>query len=697
MSTRNPGPKSVGTELHRLMEHVDRVHVLGRISLIVAATVFFGLKPGALLEGLPPAWMFLVVGYAAGLLRWLARARLEDGGLWTIGLAQLMESSLLASIMMAAPGMIGFGYVFMLLLTLRTGLRYGQKFLMSGMLLSVIGLYLCMQHAKLFSAEPALTVGLLLGTFIIPLYMGRVCGALIEARDTAMDADVAKGRFLANMSHEFRTPLNSIQGMADLLSCCDMPPSAIPYVELIRNSARGLGENVQEILDFATIEAKRVRVIPTVFSVREIAAGVQAELHALAERKGLEYRLVIAENVPPLVYGDAVHARRALMSLVCNAIKFTEKGWVEVHVSFQHRGSDKHIICFRVRDTGPGFADDLGDKLFEPFVQADNSLSRRTGGTGLGLAIAKGFVDANNGDIGYKSTVGVGTEFWFTFEMRPVTDAERDQYYADPTPLLLEPTEVEPAEILVVDDQESNRAVFEAILTRAGHKVTCVTGGEEAIEHLTKNWTEIALIDLHMPGMTGLDLVRWIRDREKSRGASPTPVLVVTADSTESAYGQSMAEGATDILTKPVSMHDLLRRVEMFTRGLRAADLLVDRSMTGAYLTELRRTLGNDGAFLDFLDSGITDLEETMSKLDAVSKQGVGPELAVTAHSLKGVAGNLGLELMREIAGNLESQVVNNQVDRDVLGSEIAVLHSMADDGVREIRERFIVPLRAAA
>jgi len=158
-----------------------------------------------------------------------------------------------------------------------------------------------------------------------------------------------------------------------------------------------------------------------------------------------------------------------------------------------------------------------------------------------------------------------------------------------------------------------------------------------------------------------------------------------------------MAEGATDILTKPVSMHDLLRRVEMFTRGLRAADLLVDRSMTGAYLTELSRTLGNDGAFLDFLDSGITDLEETMSKLDAVSKQGVGPELAVTAHSLKGVAGNLGLELMREIAGNLESQVVNNQVDRDVLGSEIAVLHSMADDGVREIRERFIVPLRAAA
>lgn len=688
MSQAPVSPHAMGAQITELMRRVDRYHRAARLLLLVGAPSLFLLHPEALVRGYVPAWALLLLGYlAAGAAMLLPRMR-PFSRQFKIGAGQVMEVALLTAIMMAMPKTVGVVYVILLVLTLRTGLRHGSIYLATGTALTIAGLFQAMCAAQLFNAEPELTFGLLLGPLIIPLYMGKVCETLVAARDDARRADTAKSRFLANMSHEFRTPLNSIQGMADLLACSDLPDSALPYVRSIRSSAQGLGENVQELLDFATIEAGRIKVLPTVFAVRALTETVRNEMIALAEKKGLEFRLRVADNVPELVHGDEVHAKRALISLICNAIKFTDEGWVEVHVSTQHRGSDKQILCFRVRDSGPGFAEAVGEQLFEPFEQMDSSLSRQNGGTGLGLAIARGFVRANNGDIGFKSAPGVGSEFWFTFEVGHVTE-EQAQDLRHVEASVSAPDEAsEPLNILVVDDQASNRVVFEAILRRAGHAVTALESGKQAINHLTKHWADMVLVDLHMPGLSGVEVLRWIRSRELARDLQPMPVLVVTADGTNGAHTLVMEHGATSVVTKPVSMQELLRNIRLHSAGRQMSQLVEGQSGAGCYLSELRRVLGNDASFSAYLDQALEDLHRIVAGLEFPAPAGSTRCIAETAHAIKGVAGNLGLELIHKLAVELET-CAQGPSDSGRLAQLIADIKRLSVDGSRVIRERF--------
>lgn len=685
-------PHALGPEISSLMKRVDRYHRAARIALVTGAPAVALLMPNGLTSGAVPAWAFLAVGYVAGLMslyKWKAGRFSKE---LPIASSQVMEIALITAVMLAAPRTVGVFYVGLLVLTLRTGLRHGRAYLLSGTLLSIGGLSLAMGNAALFRAEPELTMGLLLGPLIIPVYMGKVCRALVAARDEARKADIAKGRFLANMSHEFRTPLNSIQGMADLLASCELPHNADNYVRTIRSSAQGLGESVQELLDFATIEAGRIKVVRSTFSVRELTGSVRDEMYGLAAKKGLEFRLKIADNVPEYVNGDASHARRALISLICNAIKFTEKGWVEVHVSTQHRGSELQILCFRVRDSGNGFSDDVGDRLFEPFEQADSGLKRENAGTGLGLAIARGFVRANNGDIGFKSTPGVGSEFWFTFEVRSVSGSEipaaSPEAIGEMASVEVDPVAV-PLNILVVDDQASNRNVFEAILRKAGHAVVAVENGSQAIVHLTQNWADMALVDLHMPGISGVDVLRWIRAKEGMQGLRKMPVLIVTADGTEGAHALVMEHGATSVVTKPVSMTDLLKNIRKHSAGRPMSQIVSSLSGAECYLSELREALGNDGTFNDYVLQALEDLDREVGLLVFPTKAPNAKCIADVAHSIKGVAGNLGLELVQRLAAELEGCIEADK-DHERLPVIIAEINRLAADGARAIKARFV-------
>ena len=604
-----------------------------------------------------------------------------------ITLTIISDMALLTALVHTVHASTVLVFVSMIWVMLRAALRYGVRFLIAGMALSIAGLGSAMFSGGVWSDYPHIGWGLLAGLVLMPTYIFLMVRHLMKARDRAHQADLAKSRFLANMSHEFRTPLNGILGLADLLTTVELPDEARRYVDGIRASAAGLGKSVQELLDFASIEAGRVRVTPEDFAVAEIVQSVLVSVQPQVMAKGLEIRTSIAPNVPEHVNGDSEHARRTLLSIVCNAVKFTQKGHIDISVEWRHRGDEKAMLVFRIADTGPGFSPEIGQRIFDPFEQADSSLSRTAGGTGLGLAIAKGFVEANNGDIGFKSTPGEGSLFWFTFEVRPVSGpADVNETSAAAAP------PARPMRILIVDDQPSNRMVFEPMLRKAGHQVVSRDSGAAAIDYLSREWSDLLLIDLHMPGLNGVDVVAWVRAREAARNLPPMPVLVLTADGTDHARTVAMAAGATGLVTKPISMADLYRQVNALASRAESGSVQAAtvQSASGCFLTDLRETLGDEAAFQGIVAQSIEDLGRELESLRSDIAYGRIGAAAQGAHTVKGLAHNLGLELLAGTAKSLEDGMRDKQLG---FGDCLMILDRMEQlfrDGTRIVRARFV-------
>jgi len=679
-------------EIGVLMGRMDLGHRLGRITLasLCAGLLLIYLGQGELPTGnLGVAVAALVtLGLAALGFTYIPRKHLTACRGCKVIAGMLSDVCLLTVLGLLAHQAAGFSYVAMIWLTLRTGLRHGRGYLLLGMALSVAGFSTLLAMGQFLSAYKLISAGLMFGMIAIPLYMWGVCEALMAATDRATDADIAKGRFLAHMSHEFRTPLNGIQGLAELMASCDIPADARGYLTGIQGSAKNLSTTVQELLDFATIEAGRVVVRPDTFSVRSVVDLAMVDVQSLIAKKGLESRICIAENVPEFVYGSGEHARRALAILVCNAVKFTNKGWVEVHVSHQQRGEQKLNLCFRVRDSGRGFNQDVGDRIFQPFEQADES-SRNTGGSGLGLAIAKGYIHANNGDIGFRSTPGIGTEFWFTFEVMRIAIAPDVEPPA--TPLIVADAEDVPRRVLIVDDQDLNRLVLEKMLINAGHEVVSVASGADGIARLTEQWVDVAIVDLHMPVLTGSDLIRWIRDRESARRLPEMPILVLTADGTKEAREDVLSAGATGVFIKPTPMAHVRDYIREATSRSEWSRVPARQELaSGCYLTELRQALGQEEVFESVVKHCMTDLASSIEQLRSAMLKEDLPKVAESAHSIKGLAGNLGMELLAKEAEALDEACRSSTVDMDTFEQTMNRIDISSRAGMHVVRGRFM-------
>lgn len=298
-------------------------------------------------------------------------------------------------------------------ISLANGFRFGPQYLLYSLVASVVGFSIVIWLNPFFNAHVPLGLGLILGMIALDLYVLSLVKSMFRALARAEAANQAKRRFISVVSHEMRTPLNAIIGMADLLGTTGLVAAQADMVRTLTTASRALLRLVEEVLDFSKIEAGRLTLERIDFDLHALVNGTVRILRPQAEAKGLALTVSIMPEVPHALRGDPHYLRQVLINLVSNAVKFTAEGSVVVHLSQIAEDESTARIKFSVRDTGIGIPPEVQERIFESFVQADQSTARKYGGTGLGTAIAKQLVELMGGRMGLESAVGLGSTFWF--------------------------------------------------------------------------------------------------------------------------------------------------------------------------------------------------------------------------------------------------------------------------------------------
>ena len=382
---------------------------------------------------------------------------------------------------------------------------------------------------------------------------------LEAARALADAANQAKSAFLANMSHEIRTPLNGILGMAQVLAQRALTPPQQEHAQAILDSGKALKMLLDDVLDLSKMEAGRMELAPTDHDLRLVLEHIRHVWEPQARAKNIVLRLHIDEQVPNVLHFDPTRFEQCVGNLVSNAVKFTEAGEVRIDVSTS-QAPGGIVITTAVSDTGIGMSADMARRLFTPFTQGDNSITRRFGGTGLGLAITRKLAELMRGDVGVESEAGKGSTFTLTLLAEPARTAQPARKGSRSAGGAIRLEVPRGKRVLLVDDHPINRRVGRLFLEPGGYQVTEAENGLEALGKLEASEFDLILLDIHMPVLDGLETLKRIRG-STGKSWSKLPIIALTADAMGGDRERYLAAGMNGYVAKPIEQRDLLAEI----------------------------------------------------------------------------------------------------------------------------------------
>jgi signal transduction histidine kinase/ActR/RegA family two-component response regulator len=381
---------------------------------------------------------------------------------------------------------------------------------------------------------------------------------LERARVQAEQASRAKSQFLAMISHEIRTPMNGILGTTELLLDTPLTPPQRQYARIAYRSGTALLALIDDVLDLSRVESGKLTLRPASVDVRALVEEAVETMAPTARGKPVLVRATVAPQVPERVHADPVRLRQLVMNLLHNAVKFTERGSVDVEVTVETDAPGGPWLRLGVKDTGIGIAPDHLDSVFDAFTQADASTTRRHGGSGLGLAIVRELAELMGGHVSVKSTLGEGSSFEVDVPLVPGAAVPM----AEPEPL---DTSGLFARVLLAEDEPVNQMVIEQMLLKLGCAVQVVGDGASACEATSRGHFDLLFMDLHMPVLDGAEATRTIRRQERASGAPRVPIVGLSADTLAGTIERSLEAGMDDYVVKPVTIATLAEAVERWT------------------------------------------------------------------------------------------------------------------------------------